>query len=64
MYKKGEARSSFAKYLLENKEKEGLNDNDLAYIAGSIFGAGTDAVRLCHLGNPIAYNPSDRLRLP
>ncbi|KIM50317.1 hypothetical protein SCLCIDRAFT_34419 [Scleroderma citrinum Foug A] len=43
MYKKGEARSSFAKYLLENKEKEGLNDNDLAYIAGLIFGAGTDA---------------------
>ena len=41
----GETRPSFARYLLENQEKEGLGDDELAYIAGSMFGAGTDTVR-------------------
>ncbi|KAL4071072.1 cytochrome P450 [Scleroderma yunnanense] len=39
---KGESRSCFAKYLLENQERESLNDKELAYIAGSMFGAGSD----------------------
>ncbi|KAL4069143.1 cytochrome P450 [Scleroderma yunnanense] len=38
----GEARFSLTNYLLENQEKDGLNDKEVAYIAGSMFGAGTD----------------------
>ena len=47
-----ETRPSFTKYLLENQEKEDLHDNELAYAAGSIFGAGADTVSLCrfHIG--------------
>ncbi|EMD34413.1 hypothetical protein CERSUDRAFT_86534 [Gelatoporia subvermispora B] len=39
---KGEVRPCFATYLLENQEKLGLSDNEAAYLAGSMFGAGSD----------------------
>lgn len=38
----GEARTCFAKAILENPV--GLSDNQLAYLAGSMFGAGSDTV--------------------
>ncbi|EGN94605.1 hypothetical protein SERLA73DRAFT_62286 [Serpula lacrymans var. lacrymans S7.3] len=37
-----EARPSFAKYLLEHQQDYDLSDNELAYVAGSMFGAGSD----------------------
>lgn len=32
----------FASYLLENQKEYGLSDDELAYLCGSIFGAGSD----------------------
>ncbi|KAF5370353.1 hypothetical protein D9758_006931 [Tetrapyrgos nigripes] len=32
----------FARYLIENQTKYELSDNELAYLAGSMFGAGSD----------------------
>jgi hypothetical protein len=40
----GVAQPSFAKYLLEEQPKLGLSDDELAYLAGSLFGAGSDSV--------------------
>ena len=40
---KGQAPDSFAKFLIEHKEYE-LSDNEVAYLAGSMFGAGSDTV--------------------
>ncbi len=31
-------------YLLEQQEESGLSDDELAYLAGSMFGAGSDTV--------------------
>ncbi|GLB42606.1 putative cytochrome p450 [Lyophyllum shimeji] len=36
------ASDSFAKYLLERQSELGLSDDEIAYLAGSLFGAGTD----------------------
>ncbi|EPQ50746.1 cytochrome P450 [Gloeophyllum trabeum ATCC 11539] len=38
----GQARPSFAKYLLERQTEYDLTDDELAYLAGSMFGAGSD----------------------
>ncbi|TFK52811.1 cytochrome P450 [Heliocybe sulcata] len=38
----GQARPSFAKYLLERQAEYELTDDELAYLAGSMFGAGSD----------------------
>lgn len=37
------ARPSFTTYLLEHQEEYGLSDDELAYLAGSMFGAGSDS---------------------
>lgn len=42
---KAEAHPCFAKYILEKQNEYGLSDNELAYLAGSMFGAGSDTVR-------------------
>ena len=42
-------------------EKEGLSDNELAYVAGSMFGAGADTVSLCRFRNVLAYTSSNRV---
>ena len=42
--RKGDARPCFAKFLLENQESYGIADKEMAYVAGSIFGAGADTV--------------------
>jgi len=39
---KGQAPDSFAKYLLEHQRDYDLSDNETAYLAGSMFGAGAD----------------------
>ncbi|KAJ3015441.1 hypothetical protein NUW54_g1049 [Trametes sanguinea] len=39
---KNEAYPCFATTLLERQEEFGLNDDELAYLAGSMFGAGSD----------------------
>ncbi|CCM05043.1 uncharacterized protein FIBRA_07245 [Fibroporia radiculosa] len=39
---KGDAAPSFTAYMIENKEKLGLSEDELVYLAGSIFGAGSD----------------------
>ncbi|KAI0754867.1 cytochrome P450 [Daedaleopsis nitida] len=39
---KNEANPCFATYLLEHQEELGLSDDELAYLAGSMFGAGSD----------------------
>lgn len=36
------AQPSFATYLLENQEQYDLSNDELAYLAGSMFGAGSD----------------------
>ncbi|KAG1798552.1 cytochrome P450 [Suillus plorans] len=36
------ARPSFARFILEHKKQYQLEDKDLAYIAGAMFGAGSD----------------------
>ena len=60
----GETRPSFTKYLLKNHEKEGLSDNEFAYVVGSMFGAGADTVSLCRFLNVLAYTSSNRVYLP
>ncbi|KAK0207575.1 cytochrome P450 [Armillaria fumosa] len=37
-----DTQPSFAKYLIENQSMNGLSDNEVAYLAGSMFGAGSD----------------------
>uniref|UniRef100_A0A0W0F7D6 Putative cytochrome P450 n=1 Tax=Moniliophthora roreri TaxID=221103 RepID=A0A0W0F7D6_MONRR len=37
-----EVPSSFGKYLIERQAELGLGDNETAYLAGSMFGAGSD----------------------
>ena len=37
-----ETPQSFGKYLLERQQELELSDNETAYLAGSIFGAGSD----------------------
>ncbi|EMD34421.1 hypothetical protein CERSUDRAFT_97680 [Gelatoporia subvermispora B] len=39
---KGEARSCFATYLLENYKRLGLSEGQMLYLTGSMFAAGTD----------------------
>ena len=41
---KNEAQPCFTTYLLEHQEESGLSDDELAYLAGSMFGAGSDTV--------------------
>ena len=41
---KQEARPCFAKYLIERQNEFELDDDELAYLAGSMFGAGSDTV--------------------
>ncbi|KAG2123474.1 cytochrome P450 [Suillus clintonianus] len=38
----GVAGPSFARYLLENQSSHKLSDEEMAYLAGSLFGAGSD----------------------
>ena len=38
------AESCFVTYLLDRQEEYGLSDDELAYLAGSMFGAGSDTV--------------------
>ncbi|KAG2053934.1 cytochrome P450 [Suillus hirtellus] len=38
----GEAGPSFSRYLLENQSSHKLSDEEMAYLAGSLFGAGSD----------------------
>ncbi|ETW82206.1 cytochrome P450 monooxygenase 106 [Heterobasidion irregulare TC 32-1] len=38
----GKASPSFARYLLEEQQEIGLSDDELAYLAGSMFGAGSE----------------------
>ncbi|KAI0308523.1 cytochrome P450, partial [Amylostereum chailletii] len=38
----GNARKSFGKYLIEAQNELALSDDEIAYLAGSMFGAGSD----------------------
>ncbi|KZT11592.1 cytochrome P450 [Laetiporus sulphureus 93-53] len=38
----GEAESCFAAYLIENQERLGLSYDEMVYVAGAVFGAGSD----------------------
>lgn len=40
----GETGPSFAKYLLQNQNTHKLSYEEMAYLAGSLFGAGSDTV--------------------
>ncbi|KAG2099603.1 cytochrome P450 [Suillus discolor] len=40
--REGTARPSFARFMLEHQKQYQLEDNDLTYIAGTMFGAGSD----------------------
>ncbi|KAI6105130.1 cytochrome P450 [Pisolithus croceorrhizus] len=40
--KTGNPGPSFAKYLLENQETHKLSDEEMAYLTGSLYGAGSD----------------------
>lgn len=39
--------NSFMRMLLENTDKHGLSADEMAYLAGNLFGAGSETV--CHL---------------
>ncbi|OBZ68871.1 O-methylsterigmatocystin oxidoreductase [Grifola frondosa] len=39
---KNEAQPCFVTYLLDHQDESGLTDDELAYLAGSMFGAGSD----------------------
>lgn len=52
--KNNSAQPSFTTYLLEHQKELGLEDEELAYLAGSMFGAGSDTVWLRPLG-PKSY---------
>ncbi|EED79493.1 predicted protein, partial [Postia placenta Mad-698-R] len=39
---KGKAQPSFASYLIETQEQLGLSNDELAYLAGALFSAGSD----------------------
>ncbi|KAG1893623.1 cytochrome P450 [Suillus fuscotomentosus] len=41
--REGTARPSFARFMLENQKQYQIEDRELAFLAGVIFGAGTDA---------------------
>jgi hypothetical protein len=41
---KGQAPDSFAKFLIEHRKEYELSDNEVAYLAGSMFGAGSETV--------------------
>jgi hypothetical protein len=41
---KGQALDSFVKYLIKHQQEYELSANELAYLAGTIFGAGSDTV--------------------
>jgi len=41
---KGQALDSFAKYLIKHQQEYELSENELAYLAGTMFGAGSDTV--------------------
>jgi hypothetical protein len=38
------AGPSFARFILEHQEKYHLEDKELSYVAGAMFGAGSDTV--------------------
>lgn len=38
----GNATECFATYMTQNQAKYGLSDDEVAYLCGSIFGAGSD----------------------
>ncbi|KAG1727565.1 cytochrome P450 [Suillus paluster] len=40
----GKAGPPFARYLLENQSSHKLSDEEMAYLAGSLFGAGSDTI--------------------
>lgn len=42
--KEHRAAPSFTTYLLEHQAEYELSDDELAYLAGSMFGAGSDSV--------------------
>lgn len=44
MQKQNRAQPCFVTYLLEHQQEYGLSDAELAYLAGSMFGAGADSV--------------------
>ena len=50
--KEHRAQPSFTTYLLEHQEEYGLSDDELAYLAGSMFGAGSDSVGRFALSAP------------
>ncbi|KAI9461381.1 cytochrome P450 [Boletus coccyginus] len=39
---RGDAKPCFSKFLLENQREYGVADAEIAYVAGSMFGAGSD----------------------
>jgi hypothetical protein len=64
---KGTAQPCFAQHLLEERESLGMSYLEIAYTAGSPFGAGVDTVRfttptsnVCHLLTTTACNTSLR----
>lgn len=46
--KEHHAAPSFTTYLLEHQAEYELSDDELAYLAGSMFGAGSDSVYYLH----------------
>lgn len=43
---KGAAKPCFARFLLENQKEYGIMNKEMAYVAGSMFGAGSETVSL------------------
>jgi hypothetical protein len=42
--REGTAEPSLSKFILENQKQYGLQDNELPFIAGGVFGAANDSV--------------------
>lgn len=59
MQVKGKAQPSFASYLIETQEQLGLSNDELAYLAGALFSAGSDTVSASYAVS-IMLSPRDQ----
>ncbi|KAI0319668.1 cytochrome P450 [Amylostereum chailletii] len=62
---KGPAKASFGKHLIENRESLGLSDDEIAYLAGAMFSAGseTTAAALSYVIMAAACHPEAQVRV-
>ncbi|KAG2133741.1 cytochrome P450 [Suillus clintonianus] len=65
MQSKADIGPSFAKYMLENEDVYGLTETEMAYVAGALFGAGTEttSVAICTVLMAAAHFPEEQAKV-